>query len=67
MTDKRYNEIKAALQARRKEATASPEAASKFIDAVGIRHLIIDDDDNAVIKVKIAPKKKAAAKKNAAK
>lgn len=48
MTNARYQEIKDALIAQRKEVTSSREAATKFINDAGIRHLIVEAADPSV-------------------
>ncbi|WP_143304623.1 hypothetical protein [Chitinophaga vietnamensis] len=61
MTDEFYKEVIMILKKKRKEATASVEAANRFIDEVGIRHLLIDGD--GVDETKRTPKRKVTKKK----
>lgn len=44
MTLQSYLKLKRALIQRRKEVTASPEAASRYIDKLGIRDLLVPID-----------------------
>jgi hypothetical protein len=41
MTITSYNRLKAALIQQRREVTASPQAASRFIDDLGLRDVVI--------------------------
>lgn len=65
MTQAEYHErIHAALMEQRRIVTSSKEAASAFIDSLGIRHLLIPMTEK---EIKAAEKKRAAEQKRAAK
>jgi hypothetical protein len=63
MTITSYKRLKAALIKQRREVTASPKAASRFIDDLGLRDIVVTANPPA----KKAAPKKIAARKPAAK
>lgn len=71
MTNTSYHIIRKALIDQRNRVAHSPEEATKLIDDLGIRHILIASvDENVTSKKsirKFAPKKQLGAKKNAAK
>jgi hypothetical protein len=71
MTNTSYHIIRKALIDQRNRVAHSPQEATKLIDDLGIRHILITDEDGDVTSrpsvTKAAPKKKLAAKKVAAK
>ena len=59
MTITSYNRLKKALIEQRREVTASPQAASRFIDDLGLRDIVVTSNPP----VKKDPKKAVAPKK----
>ncbi|GAA3941312.1 hypothetical protein GO495_09255 [Chitinophaga oryziterrae] len=64
MTLHGYKRIKDALVQQRAKVTASPQEATKLIDDLGIRHIVVNPTTNSL---KVAPAKKAMRKKTATK
>ncbi|WP_295119327.1 hypothetical protein [uncultured Chitinophaga sp.] len=69
MTDKAYKALKKALQERLRLVKSSPAEASRVIDELGIRHLLVKKTDEVrqpiVRKSQKAISKKTASKKAA--
>ncbi|WP_142686035.1 hypothetical protein [Chitinophaga polysaccharea] len=66
MTITSYKRLKQALIKQRREVTASPQAASRFIDDLGLRDIVITSAENAAAPKKAATRK-AVPKKAASK
>lgn len=64
MTITSYNRLRDALIQQRREVTASPQAASRFIDQLGLRDVVITPEKTTPSKpaVRKAPVKKAKRK-----
>jgi hypothetical protein len=67
MTATSYKRLKAALIQQRREVTASPQAASRFIDDLGLRDVVVNANPPTKPALKKAAAHKSAPQKTAGK